>query len=194
MCPKFQVYKDTADKIHFRLRADNNQTVAVGEAHVEHEGCIKCITSMLNNRNAPIEDLTAGGSDKVPNPKFEIYTDAGGKFRFRLRAANGEVIASGEACESKSVCLENIDVVRCCYAAVIEDPFVTELVIESEIPINPPITIRAVPKAADVVFRFDDQEPQQKQAPLPVFSLLTVLGLEFAMGLTEGAIGAVSSS
>lgn len=33
--------------------------------------------------------------------KFEIYEDKAGKFRFRLKAGNGEVVASGEAYESK---------------------------------------------------------------------------------------------
>jgi len=34
--------------------------------------------------------------------KFELYTDKGGKFRFRLKAGNGEIIASSEAYESKA--------------------------------------------------------------------------------------------
>jgi uncharacterized protein YegP (UPF0339 family) len=34
--------------------------------------------------------------------KFEVYTDSAGKFRFRLKAGNGEVIAVGEAYESKA--------------------------------------------------------------------------------------------
>ncbi len=34
--------------------------------------------------------------------KFEVYQDRGGKYRFRLKASNGEVVASGEAYESKS--------------------------------------------------------------------------------------------
>ena len=34
--------------------------------------------------------------------KFEIYKDKAGKFRFRLKAGNGEIIASGEAYESKA--------------------------------------------------------------------------------------------
>ena len=29
--------------------------------------------------------------------KFEIYQDKGGKYRFRLKAGNGEIIAVGEA-------------------------------------------------------------------------------------------------
>jgi uncharacterized protein YegP (UPF0339 family) len=34
--------------------------------------------------------------------KFELYKDEGGKFRFRLKAGNGEIIASSEAYESKA--------------------------------------------------------------------------------------------
>lgn len=32
--------------------------------------------------------------------KFEIYEDKAGKFRFRLKAGNGEVVASGQGYES----------------------------------------------------------------------------------------------
>ncbi|ANY10884.1 MULTISPECIES: YegP family protein [Pseudonocardia] len=34
--------------------------------------------------------------------KFEVYKDRAGKFRFRLKAGNGEVVASGEAYETKA--------------------------------------------------------------------------------------------
>jgi hypothetical protein len=34
--------------------------------------------------------------------KFEITKDKAGKFRFRLKAANGEIIATSEAYESKA--------------------------------------------------------------------------------------------
>jgi uncharacterized protein YegP (UPF0339 family) len=29
--------------------------------------------------------------------KFEVYKDRSGKFRFRLKASNGQVVATGEA-------------------------------------------------------------------------------------------------
>jgi len=29
--------------------------------------------------------------------KFEVYTDSSGKYRFRLKAGNGEVVATGQA-------------------------------------------------------------------------------------------------
>ena len=34
--------------------------------------------------------------------KFEVYKDRAGKFRFRLKASNGQVVATGEAYESKA--------------------------------------------------------------------------------------------
>ena len=45
-------------------------------------------------------------------PKFEIYKDTAEKFRFRLKAANGEVIAAGEAYESKDGCKKGIESVK----------------------------------------------------------------------------------
>lgn len=44
--------------------------------------------------------------------KFELYKDAGGKFRFRLKAGNGQVIAVGEAYESKSAAMNGIESVK----------------------------------------------------------------------------------
>ncbi len=40
--------------------------------------------------------------------KFEMYKDKAGKYRFRLKAGNGEVIAVGEAYESKAACENGI--------------------------------------------------------------------------------------
>jgi hypothetical protein len=44
--------------------------------------------------------------------KFELYEDASGKFRFRLKASNGQIIAVGEAYESKSAAQKGIDSVK----------------------------------------------------------------------------------
>ncbi|MGA2682986.1 MAG: DUF1508 domain-containing protein [Candidatus Bathyarchaeia archaeon] len=117
---KFQVYKDAAGKFRFRLRAGNNQIVAVGEAYEQHASCINGIKSIQKNCNSEIEDLTINDR-KVPNPKYQIYKDAADKFRFRLKAANGEIIAEGEGYESKEGCLNGIKVVRSSCDAEIED-------------------------------------------------------------------------
>ena len=44
--------------------------------------------------------------------KFELYTDAAGKYRFRLKAANGQIIAVGEAYESKASAVNGIESVK----------------------------------------------------------------------------------
>jgi uncharacterized protein YegP (UPF0339 family) len=44
--------------------------------------------------------------------KFEVYQDKSGKYRFRLKAGNGEVIATGEAYESKTGCMKGIESVK----------------------------------------------------------------------------------
>jgi uncharacterized protein YegP (UPF0339 family) len=40
--------------------------------------------------------------------KFELYNDKGGKFRFRLKAANGQVIAASEAYNTKAAAKNGI--------------------------------------------------------------------------------------
>ena len=44
--------------------------------------------------------------------KFEVYTDAAGKFRFRLKAGNGEIIAVGEAYDTKASALNGIESIK----------------------------------------------------------------------------------
>ena len=44
--------------------------------------------------------------------KFELYTDKAGKYRFRLKASNGQVIAVGEAYDSKAAAKNGIESVK----------------------------------------------------------------------------------
>ena len=48
----------------------------------------------------------------MSGPWFEVYKDAAGKLRFRLKAANGETIAASEAYESKASCETGIESVK----------------------------------------------------------------------------------
>ena len=45
-------------------------------------------------------------------PKFEVYKDHAGKFRWRLKAANDDEIASGQGYESKEGCMKGIESVK----------------------------------------------------------------------------------
>jgi uncharacterized protein YegP (UPF0339 family) len=44
--------------------------------------------------------------------KFEIYTDAKGEFRFRLKAGNGEIVATGEGYKTKDGVIKGVDAVK----------------------------------------------------------------------------------
>jgi uncharacterized protein YegP (UPF0339 family)/large-conductance mechanosensitive channel len=119
--PKFQIYKDTAGKYRFRLKADNNKIIAVGEAYEKYASCMNGIKSIQKNSKAPIEDTTVEGQ-RFSNPKFQVYKDNSGKFRFHLYARNGEIIAdSSEGYETKDACFSGISVVGQSDTAEIKD-------------------------------------------------------------------------
>jgi uncharacterized protein YegP (UPF0339 family) len=44
--------------------------------------------------------------------KFELYQDKRGEFRFRLKAGNGQTIATGEGYTTKKACLAGIESIR----------------------------------------------------------------------------------
>jgi hypothetical protein len=48
----------------------------------------------------------------MPGPVFEIFKDKAGKYRFHLKASNGEIIAVSEAYETKQGCKNGIDSVK----------------------------------------------------------------------------------
>ncbi len=44
--------------------------------------------------------------------KFELYQDKKGEYRFRLKAGNGQVIATGEGYTTKKACMNGIESIR----------------------------------------------------------------------------------
>jgi uncharacterized protein YegP (UPF0339 family) len=52
-----------------------------------------------------------GKKSEGKNPTFEIFRDKEKKYRFRLKAANGETIATSEAYESKQGCKKRIEAI-----------------------------------------------------------------------------------
>ncbi|AKB24740.1 hypothetical protein MSMTP_1271 [Methanosarcina sp. MTP4] len=45
-------------------------------------------------------------------PKFEVYLDRIGEYRFRLRARNGQIIAVSQGYKSKEGCMKGIESVK----------------------------------------------------------------------------------
>ena len=99
--------------IKFDLKATNGQTIATSEVYTTEPACRNGIESVRKNAvTAKLEDLTVAGFTAVTNPKFEVYEDKSGEFRFRLKARNGEVIAASEGYVAKASCLNGIESVR----------------------------------------------------------------------------------
>lgn len=75
--------------------------------------CLKGIRSVIINAAiANLEDQTNEKAVQEKNPKFEVYKDKAGEFRFRLKAKNGQIIATSEGYKAKASCLNGIESVR----------------------------------------------------------------------------------
>ena len=107
------VMKETKNGVKFDLKAGNGEVIATSEVYSGDAACKKGIESVRKNAvEAKLEDQTVEGFETVTNPKFEVYTDKAGEFRFRLKARNGEIIATSEGYKAKASCLNGIESVR----------------------------------------------------------------------------------
>lgn len=108
---KFLV-KKTDTGIKFDLKAVNGETIASSEVYNSEASCLKGVESVRKCCTGEIEDQTIEGFKKLKHPKFEIYKDKSGNFRFRLKARNGEVIATSGSYKAKASCLKGINSVK----------------------------------------------------------------------------------
>ena len=113
VCNGKYIVKETANGIKFSLAAGNNQVIGVSEVYSSRAALEKGIESVRKNApNANVEDQTADPIVEAVNPKFEIYNDKAGEFRFRLKARNGEIILASEGYKTKASCENGIESVR----------------------------------------------------------------------------------
>ena len=99
--------------IKFDLKATNGQVILTSEVYTTEAACRKGIESIM--KNAPIanvENQTEEGYETLTHPKFEMYQDKAGEFRFRLKARNGEIIGTSEGYTAKAGCLNGIESVK----------------------------------------------------------------------------------
>ena len=97
----------------FNLKANNGEIIATSEIYNSKTACLNGVESVRKNAPiAPIEDQTAEGFTVEKNPKFEVYVDKAGEYRFRLKARNGEIIAVGEGYKAKASCLNGIESIK----------------------------------------------------------------------------------
>ena len=105
--------RQTPSGYKFDLKAANGEIIAVSEVYSSAAQCRKGVESL--GKIAPaakLEDLTAEEEKPVSNPKFQLYEDKSGQFRFRLRARNGKTVAVSQRYTTKAACLAGIESVR----------------------------------------------------------------------------------
>lgn len=109
------IIKKTPTGFNFRLLAANQQKIAVAsQVYSTKASCINATKSIAKFAEKCIaedrvEDSTLKNPVSKTCPKFEIYLDKAGLFRYRLYASNGENIAiSEEGYKSKSGCLNGM--------------------------------------------------------------------------------------
>ena len=99
--------------VKFDLKAPNGQTILTSEVYETEAACRRGIASICKNAPAaPVEDQTDPDFQPLSNPKFQLYRDKAGAFRFRLKARNGRIIGISEAYESRANCLGGIESVK----------------------------------------------------------------------------------
>ena len=107
------VIRETATGTKFDLKAGNGEVIATSEVYKTKAACKNGIASVM--KNAPIanvEDQTEEGYAAAKHPKFEVYQDKAGEYRFRLKATNGQIIATGEGYKAKAGCLNGIESIK----------------------------------------------------------------------------------
>ena len=107
------VIRETNTGVKFDLKATNGEVIATSEVYASEASCKKGIASVQKNAPAAaVEDQTAEGYAVEKHPKFEVYTDKAGEFRFRLKAINGQVIAVSEGYKAIKSCFNGIESVK----------------------------------------------------------------------------------
>jgi len=107
------IVRSTNTGVKFDLKAGNGEVIATSEVYSSEAACLNGVESVKKNAPvAAVENQTAAGFATEKHPKFEIYNDKAGEFRFRLKATNGQIIATSEGYKALAGCLNGVESVK----------------------------------------------------------------------------------
>ena len=110
---KFVVKQTKNGGVKFDLLATNDQVIATSQTYKTIRNCRAGVASVIKCAAAAnVEDQTAEGFVPQKCPKFEIYQDKAGEFRFRLKAVNGQIIAASEGYTTMKACVNGVESVQ----------------------------------------------------------------------------------
>ena len=96
MSARFEIKIAKNGDYMFNLFAPNGKVIATSETYTTLQNCKLGIESVKRNAAVHVEDQTANNAPLLC-PKYELFLDKEGKFRFRLRASNGEIICASQS-------------------------------------------------------------------------------------------------
>ncbi len=107
---KFEIKRTSDGRYMFNVRAGNTQIIASSQMYSSMSACKNGIASI--GANAPIaavEDQTLQTINEEKCPKFQIYFDKAGQYRFNLIATNGNnILSCTQGYRQKSSCKNGI--------------------------------------------------------------------------------------
>ena len=109
---KFILKKSKNGGFFFNLLAGNGQVICTSQVYASSANAKNGIASIKKNVGSKIEDQTSEGYETKKCPKWQIYTDKAGEYRFRLCASNGQPILSSQGYKTLSSAKNGIDTIR----------------------------------------------------------------------------------
>ncbi len=113
MAGTFIITKTQKGFYRFSLQAVNHQIVLTSQNYATLSSCREGVETIKRNALSPIEDLTLQkAKPSLKYPKYEVYVDTAGEFRYRLLASNGQNIAMTEdGYATKAGCMNGIEAI-----------------------------------------------------------------------------------
>ena len=111
---KFDVRRGKDGRFFFCLYASNHAPIAYSQMYSSASMAMNGIKSIIANAGTtPTEDTTLKNPTSLPFPKWEIYIDKAGEYRFRLYATNGLCIChASHGYSTKSGCKGGMDSIK----------------------------------------------------------------------------------
>ena len=107
---KFVITTTKNGEYTFNLKATNGHVIlTASESYSSEDGVKGGIESVQKNALAHVEDQTVENFETLTHPKYEVYQDKAGEYRFRLKAKNGQNIGKSEGYKTKASCLNGIE-------------------------------------------------------------------------------------
>ncbi len=115
----FETFKGTDGKTYFHLRAKNGQIILQSQGYASKSAATSGISTVKKNG--------------VDASRYDLVAGVNGQFTFRLRAANGKIIARGEMYVSKSNAMRGATAARTLLREMTGASSVTDAAIRTEV-------------------------------------------------------------